>query len=959
MRGTLYVPVTGTYVIDCQGPHTLYIRNDQTTQILAGDVYRARKFKSSVELKAGLVGIVIPLRAVVHAQIFFTLQPSPTSLIIYPPQMLPHLVEFENRRGSGLLFSDVFMLPIHNPFNGAVTVSFDLETSFDGSRSFAVRVVSTNLVRNPGHLPCIITAGQTLAVPLQLIRESSMLEVDDGFFNEDSNTANQKPSFINCVGSRFIVTVSSSRGSGGQVTFELECRRWDQSFQISYVSHDGSVTQAAVIMPLETHYDVLKSKRRNSQANAGIACSEEDTDDEKTCKEETDGFPVLLTLHGSGVSELQHADSYKMMPANSKNYVFGVEGFYVIAPTRFGAHNWEGVGDLSARESIRALQSLTSKFSQYFPQSLEEFSIVSGHSMGGHGAWVVAENQPDAFVCSFPFSGWIKKEEYSNSNAFYELDIASSSTSPILKRILEQVLSEYHSDLLVSNLQLHRVHLRVGGQDATTHPWFTRRMYRLLQNYAVLHNKSIEEVPGKEHWWWDTVQANDGGVLNDFKLRKLYSECLQDAEKSKRINQLYKVFMQSHVKANGNSVFQSFSTWLASRDITFQDESSGRKIPYSKAVKHACQLEDVELTVVNPALHSGLCGVKVLQQFRHLSPSSIRISCMKADCEIRTRNVRKLSVSTSYGSSLFEAQSIRINSHIVDHFLDRNPRSVAHICFADHSQKSSPRICEEDGSDFWREKQLVNYGPIRRLYDRPFLIVYGTPPNLQLRNAMRQLAVYIANAHFIAHSSYVPVISDLDFKTNENSYTNALFNLIFIGCNYTNKVLKSAAQESASKLRAHFPGNIVFAAMNETATDPSNTATNGELYTFRFADAWYPEIDQSVVFSMPIYYEELTAAKSKKSRKNPSTQSNRPNVNIERIGMALAIHANSAEGYLHFSRLAWPVIPPMVRAPFANYLPDFLVSNRGLFDQGAGGIEAAGFFDNLWKFDRAQAYINY
>jgi hypothetical protein len=25
----------------------------------------------------------------------------------------------------------------------------------------------------------------------------------------------------------------------------------------------------------------------------------------------------------------------------------------------------------------------------------------------------------------------------------------------------------------------------------------------------------LEEVPGKEHWWWDTHYANDGGALND------------------------------------------------------------------------------------------------------------------------------------------------------------------------------------------------------------------------------------------------------------------------------------------------------------------------------------------------------------------------------------------------------------------------------------------------------------
>lgn len=37
--------------------------------------------------------------------------------------------------------------------------------------------------------------------------------------------------------------------------------------------------------------------------------------------------------------------------------------------------------------------------------------------------------------------------------------------------------------------------------------------------------------------------------------------------------------------------------------------------------------------------------------------------------------------------------------------------------------------------------------------------------------------------------------------------------------------------------------------------------------------------------------------------------------------MGVLIHANSLEGYLHLSRLAWSVVPPMVRSPFSNYIP--------------------------------------
>ena len=47
-------------------------------------------------------------------------------------------------------------------------------------------------------------------------------------------------------------------------------------------------------------------------------------------------------------------------------------------------------------------------------------------------------------------------------------------------------MSEYWTDHLVHNLLTFRgVHIRVGGSDATTHPWFSRRMHRLLRSIGM------------------------------------------------------------------------------------------------------------------------------------------------------------------------------------------------------------------------------------------------------------------------------------------------------------------------------------------------------------------------------------------------------------------------------------------------------------------------------------------
>lgn len=82
-------------------------------------------------------------------------------------------------------------------------------------------------------------------------------------------------------------------------------------------------------------------------------------------------------------------------------------------------------------------------------------------------------------------------------------DIASSHTNPMTKAILESCIVENDADQHVSNLYGVPVVTRIGSADRTVHPWFLRRIYRLLKEEKVKVNHT--EVKGMEHWWWDTV----------------------------------------------------------------------------------------------------------------------------------------------------------------------------------------------------------------------------------------------------------------------------------------------------------------------------------------------------------------------------------------------------------------------------------------------------------------------
>lgn len=677
-----------------------------------------------------------------------------------------------------------------------------------------------------------------------------------------------------------------------------------------------------------------------------------------------------LTLHGSGITPSNHADAHKMMPNGMKEYVFGIEGYYIIAPSRFGAHNWEGVGDLTARTAVKALKTLVDQSKGLFPTVMMENGIMGGHSMGGHGAWVTAANAPNRFACALPMAGWIKKEEYSNSNSYFSLDMDTSFTDPMMKVLLEKSLSEYHVDRLIGNLQTNEmVYIRVGSHDATTHPWFSRRMYRLLKKLQI--NATIEETMGKQHWWWDTNQPNDGGVVNDPTIRQFYTTCSKYAKKQKELS-LYHAMYQNMTKGR-SSPYDSFRAYL---DKMHHHTAANKKIDKENTDKpsipssfrpHKCH-RNFTLSVINPALHEGLCGIQVLQQHQILSMSTVSVTCslvtittqndygevlsstIERICRMTTSNVRRASFHFGFGSVLHEANRVFLNNEPLV-VLPENTHTTTEIqyCFSP-SHHSLPMLCEKELTAVGlSEKSLVNLGPIRRVYDRPFYIVYGTPPSQALRVAMRDFAVYLGNAHYAAHYTYVQVLSDLEYRSGNYAKKSKLNNLLLIGDIFTNKLfraitevpvvtdtMKSKVRATTIPVRGNIPVEITLHGYASSIEDEdvgveksNHSSKNG----FTVGNDTYNGEDHGLMFTLPIM-----------------------NINSNEVGMAVCIHANTVQGYMHLSRLSWPVIPPMVRAPFANYMPDFMIVNYRIWAEGFGGILAAGYWDTDWKLDPSQIF---
>lgn len=1131
------------------GGHTVYIWNDHKVQTLTCDVYRGQILRTSLDIKAGIVGIVMPLRAVVQAQFLFSLQLVPNNILVYNPQQTPNLLELETKRGFGLLVSNVFLLPIHNVFNTAITVTFSVDSPMDETENFHLREAKRHHVDHNNLMPTSIAPGQTLAMPVELVRT-----VGKGTTKNTGQTAGtlaaDEPTFMQCTDNRkrvFTIIVSPSRGSSVQVELELECRRWDQSFHFSYLSHDDSVAQAAVVLPLDYHSPVAahrsspsssssSSRRKNRHINTGrtgnVDVNSEESVNYDAINEVYRGFPVLLSYHGSGISPLSHADAHKMMPSNAKNYIFGVQGFYLLAPSRFGAHNWEGVGELTGRAALQALVAATrsSALSGLLPMASSYHGIMSGHSMGGHGAWVTALNMPSNFLCAAPTAGWIHKTAYGNSNDFLTLDVATTFTPLKLQQILAQGLTEYHVDELVANLRHHNVHIRVGSHDMTTHAWYSRRMYRLLRHEqqqvqaayqitAPTGNVTLEEVVGKQHWWWDSLQENDGGVLNDKVLRGFYSRCRQRGQKAiQYLSSLASpktttltpdsqadiisesdrtpddqeanspteatetvitssastlsstpASMGSRLKQQTDSLNGGSSDSVGASRGSTEARGNQRASSESSSSPLMCDQHGLRLAVINPATHTGLCGVQIVHQERMLELSTADINCQWLSevayrglvllqngrastisvtsshiyegtetesqntrkqnlkvCTLRVSNVQRLQIligqeSTKENNSLLAGLSsfydaaglIIVDDSAVEtsETMEENPSSstifdlqalrqshgsghdgFVHVCIS--SDDNRVHVCPSQELYPLREKTLTTYGPIRRVYDRPFYIVYGTPPLQGLRNAMRDLAVYLANAHYVAHRTLVQVVSDVDFQASNLARRHQLPNLIFVGDIHTNKALKAILVSSSASehltapdgVRGRLPGNITFAMQaGSTSTTVPTAAISGsfgdddeyadsfqapsksafvghnvkggssssiqEEYTFRLGQRLFSRSNQAVAFTFPIQ-----RGHDRQHPPHPSHRESGRDLSELDVALGMCLHGNSVAAYRHLTRLAWSVIPPMVRAPFALYLPDFVVLDERIWSRGPGGIVAAGYWDNHWQFDVRQAY---
>lgn len=981
-RATHYIAKSGVYLIDCQGTHTVYLHNDDQTRLFVGDVYHARHVRATMELKAGLLGVFLPLRVSLQTAFRCEVQPAPEAVVAYTTDEVPYIVELPSSSplggggggGMGYLLSGVFAVRIYNPFPQAITLEYAVEKPFGIEGDWIVReavVWEEEVVEGLAPRHTSIAPGQILSLPLTLIQTSS--------------SSSSLPPRLPCRSEKitFRLTFHPSKGPSSQVNVEVGCRRLGQAWPFTFVDHDASVAQAALLLPIEVASPPITAEkvRRLTEEAASIttqgsgatggggekkggkargsrsrtaapasspsATSTLDTSSSLSATTASNtttsssSYPLAISLHGSGISALSHAEAHKVMLPGSQDYTFGLLGYYLLAPSRFGAHNWESTGYLTAYHSMITLPRLLGKAAQITDLALPRVDadggrgLVSGHSMGGHGAWLLATHHPGAFTCAAPLGSWIKKEEYGQGNAFYTLDISSSYSTPRLRQLLAMGMVENHVDQLVANLQGGvDVFQRVGSHDLSTHPWYSRRMHRLLTSQGV--SSRLEEVVAKQHWWWDTVSPNDGGVVNDATMRLFYASCLA------------KTMTPNTTTSTGGSDSDNGS---GSGSGSGGDKGSGR-----------CGERSMTIVTYNPAMHQGLCGNRILQQHHVLDLSSLNIALTRKAaggevvCVVKTVNVRRLVLNRVRGSICANATHLKVNNNPLLLLLpfpaheEQGSSSKGGVEVCIRSSDSRGEICPGPINPL-AEKMLTTSGPLRHVAHRPVVIVYGTPSQLPLRRAMRDLAIYLANSYYAAHHSYVPVFSDIDFRMSTFQKRPLLPNLILIGDPQTNRMWKWMQNDSSiSPLTYRLPADLVMHGGyrergQQQQQEEEEEEEEEEKTGFSLANETFSRADHGLVFTFPIHRPPSSSSSSSSSH-----------ASYDSVAMGVGLHGNSPRAYLHLSRLLWPVIPPMVRPPFSLYLPDYLVVDEEVWAKGPGGLQLAGYWDSDWQIDERTAY---
>jgi dienelactone hydrolase len=183
---------------------------------------------------------------------------------------------------------------------------------------------------------------------------------------------------------------------------------------------------------------------------------------------------LVLTLHGAGVEAIGQARAYK-----PKDWA------WIVAATnrRPYGFDWEDWGRLDALEVL-------DEASRLFGTDPAR-TYLTGHSMGGHGAWQIGATVPGLWAAIAPSAGWTSFTSYGGG-------VTYKDPSPV-ERMLLRANDPSETVALARNFLHYGVYVLHGDQDDNVPVDQARTMRQLLGQFHP--DFAYYERPGAGHWW--------------------------------------------------------------------------------------------------------------------------------------------------------------------------------------------------------------------------------------------------------------------------------------------------------------------------------------------------------------------------------------------------------------------------------------------------------------------------
>jgi poly(3-hydroxybutyrate) depolymerase len=195
---------------------------------------------------------------------------------------------------------------------------------------------------------------------------------------------------------------------------------------------------------------------------------------------------LVLSLHGAGVECMDQAKAYAPKP-----------DFWIVCPTnrgRFG-FDWQDWGRLDAYEVLADALKVTG----VDPRRV----YLTGHSMGGHGTWHLAANDPGRFLAIAPSAGWSSFESYAPQSQVMSPLAWMWRAADGASRTLD----------LVGNLAQVPTYVLHGEKDDNVPPSEARR---LLDALTKAGGKPLSHFEPDAGHWWDKDEKSPGADCVDW-----------------------------------------------------------------------------------------------------------------------------------------------------------------------------------------------------------------------------------------------------------------------------------------------------------------------------------------------------------------------------------------------------------------------------------------------------------